>query len=180
MEKKFKVERRAWYGVQGAKTFYTFDEAKAELRNRIVCPDGVPHIVGLIESYAQEHYPENTPAAFGQLADIITKLLTDPNYPANPDDVELEGFRDDNIEFYIIDNTKEIYCYVDNNEYDGKFPCAEINMLQMEDEKAEYYFYLTQKADGMCWCWNMSLAPLGEEDVEEQEGFDFDDIEDDE
>ena len=175
MEKKFKVARRAWYGLQGAKTFYTFEEAKAELRQRIVCPEGVPHIIGMIENYAKEHYPVDTPAAFDQLIDIITKLLTDPSYPENPDSVELEGFRDDNIEFYIIDNTKEIFCYVNNDEYDGVFPCAEINMLNMEDEDEEYFFYLTQKADGMCWCWNLSLASLGEdddiEDYEDEEDF---------
>ena len=176
MEKKFKVESFAWYGKQWSKTFYTFNEAKAYFRAKIAGPEMVPHIVDHIHEYAREHYPENTPAAFQQLADVITKFLTDPDYPQSPDDIVLEDFEDDNIEFYT-DGCGNIFSYVNNDEYDGKFPLAEIKIVKMDDEEDEYFFYLTEKRDGMCWSQNVQLSPIGDEN-EDSDDFD-DDFDDD-
>lgn len=124
--------------------------------------------------------PKNTPEAFQQLADIITKFLTDPSYPQKAEDIVLNDFRDDNIEFYMVgggDNA--IYCYVNNEEYDGKFPLAEIHAFQMDNEDEEYYFYLTEKKDGMCCSWNYSLSPISDDDEVDFDDFDdFDDLDD--
>ncbi len=180
MEKKFKVASYAWYGTQWTKTFYTFEEAKLYFREKMVSPEMVPHIVDHINEYAKEHYPENTPKAFSQLAEIITNILTDPNYPKSIDDIEIEHFFDDNIEFYG-DGKGGIFCYVNNDEYDGKFPLAEINIFNMDDENAEYFFFLTEKRDGMCWSQNKELTPIGEDEAaDDEDGFDidFDDIDD--
>ena len=171
MEKKFKVESFAWYGCQWSKKFYTFEEAKIYMREKIVSPEMIPHIVEHIQEYAKEHYPENTPVAFQQFAAIITKFLTDPNYPKSLDDIVLEDFEDDNIEFYT-DGCGGLFSYVNNDEYDGKFPLAEINIAYMNDEEGEYFFYLTEKRDGMCWSQNVQLSPIGDED---EDSDDFDD-----
>ena len=48
-----------------------------------------------------------------------------------------EEFEDDNIEFYMV-GAGDVYCYVNNEEYDGKFPLAEIHAIQMDDEEEEY------------------------------------------
>ena len=171
MEKKFKVESYAWYGKNKTDTYYTFEEAKIGFRNRIISPEGVPHIVDHIKEYAKEHYPENTPVSFQQLADIITNLLTDPSYPKSVDDLVLEEFEDDNIEFHLAwDGCGKIFCYVNNEEYDGKFPIAEIHVAQMDNEEEEYYFYLTEKKDGHGWSWNYSLSPISDdEDIDDSE-----------
>ena len=167
MEKKFKVESHAWYGLQWRKDFFTFEEAKAHFREKIVCVDGISHITDHIDEYVKEHYPENTPAAFGQLKEFLTKILTDADYSTKPEDVITENFEDDNIEFCTT-GWGGLNCYVKNDDYDGKFPIAEIDAINFDNEENEYYFYLTEKRDGMCWSWNISLSPIGEDDEEEE------------
>lgn len=173
MEKKFKVESFAWYGKNKTDTYYTFEEAKIGFRNRIASPNGVPHIIGHIEEYMAEHYPENPPAAFGQLIGILTSLLTDPSYPQGPEDVVLDYFEDEHVEFYLVsdDESVSLYCYT-TEDYDGKFPLAEINVFKMDDEEREYFFYLTERRDGMCWSWNYQLSPIGEGEVIDEDDFD--------
>lgn len=167
MEKKFKVESYAWYGLQWRKDFYTFEEAKLHFRKKIVNEEGVLHITDHIDEYVQEHYPENTPAAFGQFKEFLTNMLTDPDYSMKPEDVITDSFEDNNIEIYT-NGLGAINCYVYNNDCDGKFPIAEIDAVNFDDEDKEYYFYLTEKKDGMCWSWNLSLSPIGEDDEQEQ------------
>lgn len=180
MDKQFKVESFAWYGKNKTDTYYTFDEAMAGFRQRILSPEGLPHIVDMIRDYAAEHYPENIPAAFTQLAEVLTKLLTDPDYPASREDIELEEFEDENIQI-VPTPSGDIFCYVDNDDYDGKFPLAEIRVIP-NGEEAEYFFYLSQQKDGACWCWDYVLSPITEEDEVDQAGFDvfgdFDDFDD--
>ena len=166
MEKKFKVESRAWYGLKWRKDFYTFEEAKSHFREKIVCEEGVSRITDHIDDYVREHYPENTPAAFAQLKEFLTKMLTDPDYSLKPEEVITEDFEDDNIEFYT-NGWGGLNCYVNNEDYDGKFPIAGLDAVNFDDEEREYYFYLTEKKDGMCWSWNLSLSPIGEDDEQE-------------
>lgn len=173
MEKKFKVDSMNPFGSNGAKTYFTFEEAKIAFRKRFESkPEEIAHITDHIKEYANEHYAQNTPKAFEQLIEIITKLATDPTYPQNIDDVVLDDFEDDNIEFYMDSYTKAIYCYVNNDEYDGKFPLAEINVINMDDPDEEYFFFLTEKRDCMCWSWNYSLSPISDDD-DDQDDFDF-------
>ncbi|MBE6807342.1 MAG: hypothetical protein E7527_04960 [Ruminococcaceae bacterium] len=174
MDKKFKVESYAWYGKNKTDTYYTFDEAMAGFRQRILSPEGVPHIVDMIHAYAAEHYPENTPVAFGQLAELLQKLLTDPTYPASQEDLVLEDFEDENVRFYL-DPWGGIFSYVDNEDYDGKFPLAEINVIPAGEEE-EYFFYLTQEKSGACWSWNYVLSPIGEEDENDEDEDEEDDF----
>ncbi len=179
MDKKFKVESMN-LGSNGANTYYTFDEAKIAFRKRFTStPEEIAHITDHIKEYAREHYPQNTPKAFEQLIDVLTKLATDPNYPENIDDVVLEDFKDDNIEFYMDFYSKSIYSYVNNDDYDGKFPLAEINVIKMDDPDEEYFFFLTEKRDCLCWSWNYSLSPISDDDEEDFNDFDdFDDYDD--
>ncbi len=160
MKKKFKVVNDSPFGVSYSKGFYTFEEAKAKLRKRIVCPEAVGKITDHIYKYAKEHYPKDTPIAFKQLADIFTNLATDPEFPKSIEDVVLEDFEDENIEFYMDDYTKSICSYVNNDEYDGKFPIFEINVIKMDDPTQEYYFFFTEKKDCLCYSLNYSLSPI--------------------
>lgn len=167
MQKKFKVESNGWYGLKWRKNFYTFEEAKCYFRKKIVSANGVSHITNHIDKYVQEHYPENTPAAFVQLKEFLTKMLTDADYSIHPEDVITSDFTDENIDFYTS-GWGALYCYVNNDDYDGKFPIAEIDAVNFDDENREYFFFLTEKKDGHCWCWNLCLSRIDEDDEQEE------------
>lgn len=64
-----------------------------------------------------------------------------------------------------------MYCYT-TEDYDGKFPLAEINVFRMDDEEREYFFYLSERRDGRCWSWNYQLSPIGEGEVIDEDDFD--------
>ena len=155
IEPVFKSEQRI-------KEHYCFGAAIEDFRTRILAQNEstIKEITDMIENYAVEHYPVDTPRAFKLLADIIFNLLTDPTYPQNPDDIEFENFEDDTIKFYMDAQRKTIYCDVFKEEDDGIFPLAEINVIKMDDENKEYCFFLTHQMDCLCISWHSYLTPV--------------------
>ena len=159
MKKKFMVVSVSSSGVKKAKCYETFDEARTALRKQILCPEGIVHVAEQIKAYAQEIYPENTPVAFSQLANILTKLATDPDYPQFPADMVLEEFDDGNVEFYL-DEYARIVINVFNDIYDQKFPSARIDVVKIYDPEQEYYFFLKDKMWTPDWYWDVSMKPV--------------------
>ena len=162
MKKMFKLKSIGTVGFDGVMYFDTFEEAKTALRQTILSPEGITHITDKVMAYAREQYPDNTPVAFEQLVSILKKLVTDPDYPQLPSDVVLEEFADDNIEFYL-DAHSRIFIYVFNDDFDQKFPTAEIVVIKMYDPEKVYYFYLKDKMWDPEWCWNVKINLNNEE-----------------
>ena len=157
MKKQFKLETVKFEGKK-IETFYTFEEAKQAFREKIISPEGIEYIINLIDDYIEELYPEETPEAFVQLKNILYGFTTDSAYPENVNDVALNYFEDENVEFYMESN--KVFCYLNNSEYGGRFPDAEINALIMDDEDDEYFFYLAENNAVFGYIWNITLSRI--------------------
>ena len=146
---------------QHKKEYFTFGGAKEGFRTHILAhEETIKEITDMINNYAVEHYPVDTPRAFKLFADLLYKLFTDPTYPQNPDDIEFEDFEDDLIKFYMDNQSKTINSDVFEEENDGIFPLAEIDIIKMDDETKEYCCFLTQQMDCFCISWNSYLTPI--------------------
>lgn len=164
----WKVVRKCEFGLIGEDEFRSWEGAKEEFRyiiNEKLGAQGIAKFTEQIDDYCKEFYPDGAPANFEQLKTILTKLVTDPEYPQNPDELELEDFEDDNIEFYMSDS-KKIFIYVNNEEIKEKFPSAEINVVTIDDPEDEYYFFITDNRNifnGPHYSTNITLGPTDKE-----------------
>ena len=139
----FKATRRCELGLIGEDVFHSFDSAKIEFRHIIAekLGAGIEKFTKQIDSYCEEFYPEETPSEMITLKEILTRLATDPDYPADPDEIALDDFEDDRIEFFADTFSKQLFIYVNDESVKTKFPQAEINVVCMDDPDGEYYFF---------------------------------------
>ena len=164
----WKVVRKCEFGLIGEDEFRSWEGAKEEFRyiiNEKLGADGIAKFTEQIDEYCKEFYPEGAHNNFEQLKTVLTKLVTDPEYPRNPDELELEDFEDDNIEFYMSD-TKKVFIYNNNEDVKDKFPSAEINVAVIEDPEDEYYFFITDNRSPMGekhYSTDITLMPADEE-----------------
>lgn len=182
----FRVIRKCEFGVIGQDEFFTFEEAKIQFRNIIKekLGDGIEDFTAQIDLYCSEFYPDGAPEEFAQLKELLTKLATDPKFPEKSEDLKLDDFEDDNVEFYIGPYSN-ICVYVNNDEVKEKFLTAEINVVEMDDPDEEYYFFITDNRSVLGdkhFLTNITLETADEfdDDFVDFDGFiDFDDIDDD-
>lgn len=167
------VKRLGELGLIGQDVFSTEEEAKRGFRKIIAnkLGEGISSFTDRIDVYCKEFYPEGAPEEFGQLKDLLTKLATDPAFPAAPEEFDLVDFEDDNVEFYIAPGYK-LFVYVNNPEAEEKFITAEINAVQFFEDnfEDENYFFITDNRDGGLgehFYINISLAAATEEEQEE-------------
>lgn len=141
----WKIERKCPFGLIGEDEFYTFEEAKIQFRNTIKekLGDGIAEFTNQIDEYCEKYYPDGAPNNFEELKNTLIQLVTNPDYPENPDEFEFEDFEDDNIEFYIDSFSKTLFIYINNDDITEEFPQAEINIIKMNEPDDEYYFYIT-------------------------------------
>ena len=155
----WKVTRENVLGSIGEDEFHSWPGARQEFRyiiNEKLGAKGIENFTKQIDDYCKEYYPEGAPENFEQLKTVLRLLMVDPEYPQNPDDLQLDDFDDDNIEFFISDS-KKIFIYVNNDDAMGKFPTAEINVVVIDDPTDEYYFFITDNRGR--YSINITLAP---------------------
>ena len=147
----WKVERKCELGFVGQDVFQNEQAAKSGFRKIIAhkLGEGISSFTDRIDGYCKEFYPEGAPEEFGQLKDLLTKLATDPAFPRDLQEVELEDFEDDNVEFYLAPGYR-LFCYVNNPAVEGKFISAEINAIQFFEDNWEddNFFFITDNRDG--------------------------------
>ena len=142
----WKVIRKCEFGLIGEEEYRSWPGAKEEFRYTIkekLGAKGIAKFTKQIDKYCKEFYPDGAPENFEQLKTILTKLVTNPEYPENPDELVLDDFEDDNIEFYMDSVSHRFFVYVNNEDVKEKFPSAEINIVSMDDPDEEYYFFIT-------------------------------------
>lgn len=159
----FKVTRTCELGIIGEDIFHDFDSAKKEFRHIIAekLGEGILNFTKQIDAYCAEFYPKKTPKEMVALKELLTKLATDPYYPATPEEIEFDDFEDDRVEFYTDFYSKKLCIYVNDESVKTKFPQAEINVVCMDDPDEEYYFFITDNkspSDGEHYSTNITLS----------------------
>ena len=109
-------------------TYSTVRGANNKMRSLVAkefSAEGVAKIVRLIDEYCEEQYPYGAPDKFEKLKTILTKLVTDPKYPAAPKEMDLILI-DDNLEIYTIPYDGTLKIEITNEAMKTKFPEANI------------------------------------------------------
>ena len=143
----WKITRKLSFAIVDEEEFTDFQEAKIQFRNAIKDRVGrhLPKFIKQIEGYCKKYYPLGHPDEFDLLKDLLCNIVTNPDYPENPEVFNFLRFEDDNVEFYMDETTKEIVVRAKKEELSGEFPYTEINAILLDDPKGEYYFFFTNK-----------------------------------
>ena len=108
--------------------FSTVGGANKKMRSLVATEfgaEGVTKLTQLIDAYCKEEYPYGAPDKFEELKAILTKLVTDPEYPSTPEEMDLI-LVDDNLEIYTIPYDGTLRIDITNEAIKTKFPEANI------------------------------------------------------
>ncbi len=124
--------------------FSTFDAAKAKIHDMLA---GAYHLQQFIDEqvvpqfnqYCAENYPNgDVPDSFNGIISMLRRFVDAPEYAATIS--PFEDFQNDDFDFYTECDGEKISAFF-YSELEG-FPQGEINMLRMDDEDADYFFFV--------------------------------------
>lgn len=124
--------------------FKTFDAAKAKIHDLLV---GSYHLQQFIDEqvvpqfnqYCMENYPDgDEPDSFSGIVFMLRRFVEAPEYAATIS--PFEDFQNDDFDFYTECDGEKMSAFF-YSELEG-FPQGEINMLRMDDEEADYFFFV--------------------------------------
>lgn len=122
----------------------TFDAAKAKIHDLLAGPYHLQQfideqVVPQFNKYCVENYPDgDAPDAFSGIICMLRRFVEAPEYAATVS--PFEDFQNDDFEFYTVCDAEKMSAFFYSELED--FPQGEINMLRMDDEEADYFFFV--------------------------------------
>lgn len=124
--------------------FETFAAAKAKIHDLLAGPYHLQEfideqVVPQFDRYCAEHYPDGeSPDAFSGIISMLRRFVETADYAATF--APFEDFQNEDFDIYTDCDGEKMAAYF-YSELEG-FPQGEINMLTMDDEDAEYFFFV--------------------------------------
>ncbi len=124
--------------------FKTFSAAKAKIHDLLADPYHLQQfideqVVPQFNQYCTENFPDgDSPEAFSGIIFMLRRFAEAPEYAATV--APFEDFQNEDFDFYTECDGEKMSAFF-YSELEG-FPQGEINMLRMDDEDADYFFFV--------------------------------------